>query len=170
MSLFAQTKTDVKVDSNANTSREKHDERLNWLRMLEALHSFPENHHGDEYQCNRVGEGRQNAHAVIAEGFASIGGTFRLHNGKPGEAKREDIGNNMSGIGKQGKGICSKTANQFCYQDQHGQKESQAQALFRHAMRMIMPCMYSIHSISIPHLSGRRQVLKSSVYMKIILR
>ena len=125
--------------------------------MLETPCSLPDNHNDDEYQCDRVGESRQDAHAVVPERFASIGESFRLRHRKPGQAKREDIGNYMSGIGEQGKGICNKTAGKFCYKNEHGQKKSQAQAPFGHAVGMIMPCMYTIHTISIPDLPGRGQ-------------
>src|SRR5579863_10507493 len=118
--LSAESKADVKVKRDANTGRYKHHERLNRLRMLEALHSFPENHNGDKYQCDSVSQGRQDTHAVIPERFASISRPFRLRNGKPGKAERKDIGDDMPGIGEQRKGICNKTASEFCYKDQHG--------------------------------------------------
>src|ERR1700686_189052 len=142
IAFFAQPKADIEVDCDANTSREEHDERLNRFWMLKALHRFPENHYGDEYQCNSVSEGSQDTHTGIAERLARIGGPFRLHNGKPCKSEREYIGNDVPGIGEQGKRIGNKTANEFCRQDQHGQKESQAQVLFCYTMCMIMPGMY----------------------------
>ena len=99
-SLFAQAKTDVEIHYDADTCREEHDKRLNRLRMLQTLHSFPKNSDGDEDECYRIHERSQDAHTVIAEGLTSVGGPFCLHDGKPCQAKRKNVGDYVSSIGE----------------------------------------------------------------------
>src|SRR6266581_2040475 len=98
IALFAQTKTNKEIDGNANASREKHHQGLYRLGVLEALNSLPENDQGNDNKGHRIDECSKNTQAMIAKCFMRVGRSFRLNSGTPGQAKREDISNDVTGI------------------------------------------------------------------------
>ena len=66
--------------------------------MLETLKGFQGDDNGDDDQGNGVNKGGQDTYAVIAKGFARIGRPLSLYCSKPGQAKRENVGYDMTGV------------------------------------------------------------------------
>ncbi len=71
--------------------------------MLEALYGLKQDSDGYDDERHCIYQGGQDTNAVIAKGLARIRGSFCLDYGKPGQAKRKDIGYDMTCIRKQGK-------------------------------------------------------------------
>src|SRR4051794_27535650 len=91
---------------------------------------------------------------MVAERFAAIGWPFRLLGGKPGQSKREDVSEDMSCIGEQGQGVSEPAADNFCGQNDQGQKKGQTQHLLRHTMRVTMPRTHADTSLSWTNAAG----------------
>ena len=66
--------------------------------MLETLKGFQGDDDGNDDQGNGVNKGGQDTYAVIAKGFARIGRPLSLYCSKPGQAKRENVGYDMTGV------------------------------------------------------------------------
>src|SRR5258706_5523371 len=123
IALFMQTKTNIKINGNADASREKHDQRLDRLWVLEALYCLPKNDKGDDDEGDSVDKCSKNAKTMIAKGFAFIGWSLCLYCGKPGKAQCKDIGNDVTSIREQGQRICEKAAKQLSRKNQHSQEK-----------------------------------------------
>jgi hypothetical protein len=80
---------------------------------------------------------------MVAKGPTRVGGPLGLSGRKPGQAQREDVGQHMPGVRKQGQGVRQHAADDLRCQDHHCQEKSQAQRLFRHPTRVIMSVIVS---------------------------
>ena len=118
--------------------------------MMKALDCLIENPASDQDQGNRIDEGGENAHAMITKGFACIGRPFCLDRGKPRQAERKDVCQRVPSIGEQRQGMGQETAADFYRHNDEGEKKSQAQRLFCHAMCMIVSSLFTTHRISAP--------------------
>src|SRR5947209_1304810 len=98
VAFFLEAKANKEVYGNTYTGGEKHDQRLDRLRMLETLNGFPGDSKGDEDQGDGIDESCEDADAMIAKGFVFIRRSLSLHDGKPGEAEGKEVSDNVPGI------------------------------------------------------------------------
>jgi hypothetical protein len=97
--------------------------------MLEALDRFKEHPHGHQNEGDGIDLCRQDAHTVIAKGFASIGRSLGLSCRKPSQAECKKVREGMSCIGEQGQRMGEYPSNHLSGHNEDGQKEGQAQGL-----------------------------------------
>src|SRR5450755_2241066 len=117
--------------------------------MLKALYSFIENPEGDKDEGDGVDQGGQDAHAMIAKGFAGIGRPFRLCRGEPGQAQGKNIGECMSCVRKERQRMGEQATADLCRYNDEGEKKSQTQRLLCHPMGMIVSSMLTPHGSSL---------------------
>jgi len=86
VALFGEPKPDKEIESNANSCRHKHDDRLNWLRMKDSLDGFKEHPGCHQNERDSIDLRGEDTHAVIAKGFARIGRSLCLGRSKPGQS------------------------------------------------------------------------------------
>src|SRR5437588_12880886 len=91
VTLFAQAKSNAKIDSNTDRGRNEHNQRLHRLGMLETLNGLPDKNERNDNQRHSVDQRCQDAHSMVAKGLMRIRWSFCLCNSKPGQPKRKDI-------------------------------------------------------------------------------
>ena len=76
---------------------------------------FVKNPQRDQYKGDRVDQRDQDADTMIAVGFVFVGGTRRDADGKPTQTERNDIGQVVRRVGKQGEAVAEDASEKNVY-------------------------------------------------------